>query len=58
MNTSLAPDTRPHSTFGYARFTLHLPQVSARLGYLEPMNERPYNYMYPPPEGAAWPASR
>jgi hypothetical protein len=54
MNTSLAPDPRPQPTFRYARFTPRLPQVSARLGYLEPMNERPYNYMYPPPEGAAW----
>jgi hypothetical protein len=30
------------------------PHVVAELGYLKPMSERPYNYMYEPPEGTPW----
>lgn len=28
--------------------------VNGSLGYLVPQNERPYNYMYPPPDGGPW----
>ena len=31
-----------------------LPGVTARLTYLAPTTERPYNYMYEPPAGTAW----
>lgn len=31
-----------------------VPSVVAELGYIKPTNERLFNYMYEPPEGAPW----
>ena len=31
-----------------------VPSVTAELGYLKPMTNRPYNYMYEPPAGTPW----
>jgi hypothetical protein len=39
---------------GFSPATPRLPGVRASLAYLAPTSERPYNYMYEPPAGAAW----
>lgn len=38
----------------YRRAVSDVPFVLAELGYLETAPERPFNYMYEPPDGAAW----
>ncbi|WP_266168481.1 CmcJ/NvfI family oxidoreductase [Dyella subtropica] len=39
---------------GYAPAAPIAPFVTANLGYLLPMDERPYQYAYPPPAGTPW----
>jgi hypothetical protein len=38
----------------FARAKSRVPGVTAAVGYLAPMTERPYNYMYEPGPGQAW----
>ncbi|WP_211251694.1 CmcJ/NvfI family oxidoreductase [Andreprevotia chitinilytica] len=48
--------TQPPSilTQHYAPSAPQLPSVIAGLAYLQPTRERPYNYMYQPPQGEPW----
>ncbi len=47
-NSNRPPLARARST------TTDAPPVTAALGYLHPMAERPFNYMYEPPNGGPW----
>jgi hypothetical protein len=44
----------PPRSLRFHPFATPTPSVIAGLGYLTPMGERPYNYMYDPPNGAPW----
>ena len=53
MHTQVFPEPRLQQRISprCAPSIAHLPSVEAGLSYLKHTNERPYNYMYEPPEG-------
>jgi hypothetical protein len=52
--TVTATATGQQASPRYTPARARLPAVQAALGYLSPTGERPYNYAYEPPAGAAW----
>lgn len=38
----------------FSRAEPRVPSVNAAVGYLSPTTERPYNYLFEPPDGKAW----
>lgn len=53
---NIGPSGQRHGMTGrsFSPAAPRVPSVTAELGYLKPMTNRPYNYMYEPPAGTPW----